>query len=96
MKINIADAKVGMVLANDIVSNNVRILKKGAELSDKVIQALLNRNILTVDIVDESSSQQMHDELQREINQRFQRYEHNSAMMKLKNIIISAVGETYG
>ncbi|AJQ93297.1 hypothetical protein [Gynuella sunshinyii] len=96
MKINIADAMAGMVLANDIISNNVRILKKGAELTDKVIQALLKRDILTVDVVDEGNSRQMHVELQRKIDQRFQRYENNSAMMELKNIVINAVEETYG
>ena len=96
MKIRIDDAVPGMTLAQDIMSNNVRILKKGSELTDKVIQALHRRDIQTVDIVDEQAAQQINQELSRKISQRFQGHESNPVMLKLQQVVIKAAGEAYG
>ena len=96
MKIRLAEAVPGMILSQDIVSKNVRILKKGSELNDKVIQALHRRDIQMVDIIDEETVQQISQDLSQKISRRFQGYEDNKVMMQLQDVVIKAAGEAYG
>ena len=95
MNVDIENARAGMVLADDIVSNKIRILKKGAVLNDKMLAALRNRNINQISIVDAEKEKSRHLAQDKLIEDRFQEFEHSVVMMKLKDIVIQAAGESH-